>query len=136
MFFNDLVIKRIQGEDGLRRCLAHLLHISQSGPVEHLLGIGFSICKSAAAVTGTNQVAVGIRDGQALGTHNDSLVEQTTGQRALAERAHTAATSTLSEDGHIIGIATKLRDVLLNPLQGLNLVEDAVVARYMMRTLG
>ena len=42
----------------------------------------------------------------------------------------------MTEDGHIVGVATKLGDILLDPLQGLDLVEDTIVARHLMRALG
>ena len=63
-------------------------------------------------------------------------MEQTTSQRRFAERTHAAATCTLTEDGHVVGVATELCDVLLDPLQGFNLVEDTIVARHLVRTLG
>ena len=131
----DLVVEGVEGEDSLGRGCAHLLQVGQTSPVEHLLGSGFCISKRATAITATHGVAVGIGDGQALSTHDDGLVEQATSQRTLAERAHAATTGTLSEDGDVVGVATELRNILLNPLQGLNLVEDAVVAADVVRTL-
>ena len=41
----------------------------------------------------------------------------------------------LSEDGHIVRVSTELGDVLLNPVEGFNLVKNAVVSRYSVRTL-
>ena len=62
-------------------------------------------------------------------------MEQTTGQRTLADGAHTTGSGTLSEDGHIVGITAKLGDVSLDPLQRLDLIQDTVVAGHTVRTL-
>ena len=40
-----------------------------------------------------------------------------------------------TEDSDIIGVATKLSDILLNPFQSFNLVENTIVARYLVGTL-
>ena len=124
----DLIVEGGKCEDGLSRCCAHLLKVSQTGPVEHLLGIGFSIGKGTAAVTGTHRITIRIGNGEALGTHDHSLVEQATGQRRLTEGTHATTTGTLSEDRHVVGVAAKLLDIFLNPFQGFNLVENTVVA--------
>ena len=62
-------------------------------------------------------------------------MEQSTGQWTLTQRAHAAASGTLAEDGHVVRVTAKLLDILLNPFQRLNLVENAVVARYVVGTL-
>ena len=132
--FINLVVKGIECEDSLSRSLTHLLKIGESCPVKHFLSVGFCISKSAATITSSHWIAVSIGDRKSLGTHDNSFVEQTTGERRLTEGANATTTCTLSENGYVIGIAAKLCDILFDPLQGFYLVEDTVVARYMMRT--
>ena len=62
-------------------------------------------------------------------THNDCLVEETTGKRRFADCTNTATTSTLSEYHYIVRVATELCNVFLNPFQRFDLVENAIVAR-------
>ena len=129
------MIERIESEDSLCRCSTHLLQISQACPIEHLFSLGLGISKRTATITTTHHIAISIWDGQSLGTHDDSLMEQTTSQRRLAEGADTTASGTLSEDSHVVRVATELLNILLYPLQSLYLVEDAIVARYMIGAL-
>ncbi len=50
-------------------------------------------------------------------------------QRRNAEHAHTGAAGRLSEDRHVVTVTAESRDVIANPFQGGNLVEESVVAR-------
>ena len=59
-----------------------------------------------------------------------AIVGQRTSQGRLADGAHTTGSGALAEDGDIVGIATKPGDVLLDPLQRLDLVEDAEKLPY------
>ena len=52
----------------------------------------------------------------------DTTMEQTTCQRRCTQHAAADGTSTLTKDGYLIRIATKLGNVTLYPLQGINLV--------------
>ena len=52
----------------------------------------------------------------------DTTMEQTTCQRRCTQHATADGTSTLTKDGYLIRIATKLGNVTLYPLQGINLV--------------
>ena len=65
----------------------------------------------------------------------DASTEQALGQGRGTEEMTTHGTSRLAEDGHLRGVATEVLDVTLYPLQGENLVENAVVARVTIRIL-
>ena len=67
--------------------------------------------------------------GKRASTLADAAVEQALGQRRSTEDAAADGTSRLAEDGNTCGVATKVRNIALNPLQGKDLVEDTVVAR-------
>ena len=70
------------------------------------------------------------------GAHNDRLVEQAAGERGLDEGADGTAAGALAEDHHVIGIAAELGDILLDPLQALDHVQDTVVTGNAVRALG
>ena len=128
-----LAIYGWKSKNCLSGCLTHLLQVSHTCPVEHLLGVIGGIFNGTTAVTATHHATtVRIRNAKSLGTHDDCLVEQTTSQWRFTKGAHTATTCTLTENSHVVGVTTKLSDVLLNPLQCLNLVEDTVVTRYLV----
>ena len=59
----------------------------------------------------------------------DATVEQTTCQRRCTQHAAADSTGTLTKDGYLIRIATKLGNVTLYPLQGINLIQQSVVTR-------
>ena len=124
----NLVIEGVKSKYSLGRCSTHLLQISQTSPIEYFLGFSLSIGKRATAITGTHRIAFCIGDGKSLSTHDNSLVEQTASQWALAECSNTTTTGTLTEDSYVIGVATKLSDILLYPLQCLYLVEYTIVS--------
>ena len=52
----------------------------------------------------------------------DAAVEEALGQRRATEDATADGTGTLAKDGHVSGVASKVRNVTLYPLQGENLV--------------
>ena len=128
--FVDAVVDVHDAEDLLGGCCAHLVEVVKLGPVHDLLimigllleSLGGSWLACGHAGDG------GSRHGEALGTHDHSLVEEAAGDRGLAERTCAATAAALSEDHDIVGIASELCDVLLDPLEGLDLVHDAVVA--------
>ena len=131
----DLVIEGVKSEYRLCRCCTHLLQVGQTCPIENLLGIGLCIGKRATAITGTHWIALSIGNSKALCTHDNSFMEKAASQWTLAKCSNTSTTCTLTEDRYVIGVATKLCDILLYPLQCLYLVEDTIVARYLMWTL-
>ena len=55
-------------------------------------------------------------------------MEQTLSLRHAQQRAHLASPARLTEDGDIRGVAAKLTDILLHPLQGLHHIEHAHIA--------
>ena len=63
----------------------------------------------------------------AAGTHY-GLVEQTFTQGTHAVLLHAHAACALAHDGHVVRIAAKSGDVVMHPLNGTQLVEQAVVA--------
>ena len=62
-------------------------------------------------------------------------MELAAGKRGLAKGLYASAAGALSEDGHIVRVSTELGDVLLNPVEGFNLVKNTVVSGYSVRTL-
>ena len=62
-------------------------------------------------------------------------MEQATSQRRFTQSTYTACTSTLTENGNVIWISTKLSNILFHPLQRLNLVENTIVSTDVVRTL-
>lgn len=66
--------------------------------------------------------------GQTTGTHDDGFAEQTPGQGRCTKGFYTATSGTLSENGNIIRIASKLRYVFLHPFEGFYLVKNTIVA--------
>jgi hypothetical protein len=62
-------------------------------------------------------------------------VEEAAGERRLAKGLHAAGAGALAEDHNVIRVATELGDILLDPFQGLDLVEDTIVAGYSVRAL-
>ena len=72
----------------------------------------------------------------AAGAHDDRLVEQAAGERGLDQGADGAAAGALAEDHHVVRIAAELGDVLLDPLQALDHVQDTVVAGHAVRAFG
>ena len=63
-------------------------------------------------------------------------MEETAGERGLADGLDTASASALAEDHDVVRVAAELGDILLDPLQGLDLVEDTVVAGHTVRAFG
>ncbi len=59
---------------------------------------------------------------------DDGLVKETLCKRAGEQVANAPASRGLSEDGDVVGVSAKGCDVVLYPLQGLYLVEEAIVA--------
>ncbi len=59
----------------------------------------------------------------------DASAEQAFSQWRSTQNAATDSTCRLSKDGNLGWVATKLGYVTLNPLQGINLVENTIVAR-------
>ena len=58
----------------------------------------------------------------------DAAVEESLGQRRGAEDATADGTGTLAEDGDVRGVAAEVLDVPLHPLQGVDLIQDTIVA--------
>ena len=67
---------------------------------------------------------------------NDSTVYVSLCQRRGYQRLHASCTGTMSEDGHIVRVATKDGNVVLHPFQGGQLVEQTVIARTLSAVLG
>ena len=70
-------------------------------------------------------VGVDIEDGAA---HDDSLVEESAGLGHAHQGAYLATTTRLAEDSHVLGVTTKLGNVVAHPLQGLHYIEHADIA--------
>ena len=66
----------------------------------------------------------------------DGLVEQSLRQGRRLKHAHRPGTGRLAEDGDVAGVAPERRDVVAHPLEGRDVVEDAVVARRLLGRLG
>ena len=69
---------------------------------------------------------------QLASTLSDGLMEKPAGQRRSKEDRYAPSASRLSADGDSVGITTERSNVPLDPLQGSDLVKDAIVARYPM----
>ncbi len=78
-------------------------------------------------------VAQPVRCGPALG---DGALEQALRQRRAHESADADGAGRLAEDGHVARVAAEGADVLLHPVQGRYLVQNAVVAAGVLRGLG
>ena len=63
-------------------------------------------------------------------------MEETACKRRLAKGLHAAGTGALSEDHNVVRVAAELGDIFLDPLKGLDLVKDAIVAGYSVRAFG
>src|SRR5690554_6404514 len=63
-------------------------------------------------------------------------LEQAFSQRRSTKHAYRNAAGRFAKDGHLVGVATKGGDVVLDPLQTSNLVEQSVVTGYAVGTLG
>ena len=120
----DHVIDLWQGIKDLCRSGTQLLKVGKTSPVHNLLCDSLSLLQ--CGVVGKELIHRGSRFSslailrryiQTTATHDDGLVEQATSQRALAKCTDTAGTSTLAKDSHIIGVAAKLGNISLNPLQ-------------------
>jgi hypothetical protein len=59
----------------------------------------------------------------------DAAVKQPLGQRRYHEQGDAPAAGGFAEDGHAARVPAEGGDVFLDPLQGLDLVHEAVVAR-------
>ncbi len=59
----------------------------------------------------------------------DGTLNITLGKRRGNQGLDTARTRALTENGHVVRVAAESRDVVLNPMQGCELVKKAVVAR-------
>ena len=136
------VVQLRNGIEQLRRGSTQGLQVCQSCPVHHHLRLCLALSKCRVVgeelVRGCSRLsllAILSRDIDTSTTHDDCLVEQATSQRTLAEGTDATCTSTLSEDGHVVGVATKLGDVLLHPFQRLYLVKDAIVTTDVVGTL-
>ena len=62
-------------------------------------------------------------------------MKQTFGPRHGEQSRDTHRPRRLAKDGHVAGIATKLRDVLLHPLQRRHLIKQAEVSRSGVRRI-
>ena len=58
----------------------------------------------------------------------DAGTEQALCQWRGTKHATADSTCRLTEDGHLRGIATEVSDITLHPLQGVDLVQQAIVA--------
>ena len=92
--------------------------------------LGRTIAKVAKVETSRHTHTAATHSAKTASTHYDCLVEQTTGKRRFADCTNTAATCALSEYHYIVGVATELCNVFLNPFQRFDLVQNAIVARY------
>ena len=66
---------------------------------------------------------LGVGQGQAAAL-GDALLEEALGLLHHAEEGGGAAAGGLTEDGHVVGVAAEGLDVLLDPLQGLDMVQQ------------
>jgi len=117
--------------------------MSVSPPVHHLLGLGLRLLKCRVVgeelvdgCCGLCLLSVLCGNVDAAAAHDDRLVEQSACQWRLTKRANASGSGTLSEDGDVVGVASKLGNVGLDPFQRLNLVKYSIVARHMVGTLG
>ena len=138
----DHIIQLRNGIEYLRRGTAQRLQVGQSCPVHHLLGLSLTLSKCRIVGkeldSGSSRLSLFTLLGRNINTtatHYNGFMEQATSQRTLTECTHAAGSGTLSEDGYVVGVATKLSDILLDPLQRLYLVQNAIVATNVMRAL-
>src|SRR5687767_2718629 len=68
-------------------------------------------------------------------TLRDCTMEQTLGEGRGHQHADVERAGGFAEDGHVLRVATKPRDVLLHPSQRGDLIEDALVSRCAPRRL-
>ena len=66
--------------------------------------------------------------GEGATTLADAAMEEALGEGRAAEEAAADGTSTLASDGDLRGIATEVGNVALYPLEGVDLIEQSVVA--------
>ena len=108
--------------DGLGIGCSHLCKGIEAHSLEHLVTTLIKVCLRLAT-SRRNKVA------QTSTALYDGLSYQSLTHRRDTEVTNAGTTSTLSEDSDIIRVASKLGDVVLNPLQGCNLIEQAIVTR-------
>ena len=77
-----------------------------------------------------------VRGRQESATLTDAGTEQALGKGRGTEHMTTHGASRLAKDGDFSGVATKVLDITLYPLQGEDLVKNAVVARMAVSLLG
>ena len=69
-----------------------------------------------------------IRGGSGIAAQGYRLVYQSLGRRHGDYVAHFGAAAGLAHDGHVAGVAAEVRDVVMDPLQGRDEVQDTYVA--------
>ena len=104
---------------GIERVVGNLVDVLD------MLGVDVQLLQHSLTQFLGHLLGVHIEDGTA---HDDGFVEQSLGLRHAKQRAHLATPARFTEDGDIRGVAAKLTDVLLHPLQGLHHVEHAHIA--------
>src|SRR5208283_3480581 len=62
----------------------------------------------------------------------DHALEQAARQWRRHKHAHIERAGGFAEDRHVLRIAAELRDIVTNPFEGGNLVEDALIPRRVM----
>jgi hypothetical protein len=71
----------------------------------------------------------GTMAGNAVGTLGDALVKQPLGEWGGEERQHTLGTGGFPEDGDVARITTECADVVPDPLERRDLVQQAEIDR-------
>ena len=109
---------------GSHRTLASSIEGVVRNPIDvlNMFGIDVQLFQHSLTQLLSHLFGIHIEDGTA---HDDGLMEESLGLRHAKQRAYLASPTRLTEDGDIRGVATKLTDVLLHPLQGLHYVEHA-----------
>ena len=79
--------------------------------------------------------APGARRAKRTATLRDRPLDQTFRQRGNAQLAHGDRPGGLAEDRHLVGIAAKCGDVLLDPCQRRDHIEQAVISGNVLRRL-
>ena len=130
------IVRRAQAEAGLEG--VRVAHVRQRQRGEGVDGsvlqggqaVPFRVSAQAAdALVGEVDVPLAHGNQVHVGAVDDGLVEQPLGARAAEQHGGGGAAGGLPENQHVVGVAAKGGDVVAIPLQGADLVEQAVVDR-------
>ena len=108
---------------GIEFLVGHILYLF------HILLVNAQLLEYSLAQCLAHGLGVHVQDRTA---HDNRLVEKPFGRRHAEQGTHLAATARFTKDGHIIGVAAKLLDVVVHPLQRLHHIKHTHIARVLV----